>query len=228
MCPDEFGLMSSFFEVEKMFGYYGEPYWVYRRPRYYYPRRMFVDRYLAEVERALGDLFASEEEAESKECGGKGDERGSTKPGTKSETKSEEKGEVKSEGKTEEKSTGEVEVGKKVRASPRQSYFYQSRSTYDGRDYVEEHRERVTDADGEHTTLRRRLGDRWYETETHTDKDGKSTSKETWHNVPEDHIEAFKQEWESKHGEKYGSVKDESSTPAIETKPEGEKKSESQ
>ena len=117
----------------------------------------------------------------------------------------------------------DVEPAPKAKVAPRQSYFYQSRSTYNGRDYVEEHRERVTDADGEHTTLRRRLGDRWYETETHTDKDGKSTSKETWHNVPEDGIEEFKQEWEEKHGQKYAAVKNDA-PPAVEHKPEEEKK----
>ena len=201
-----------------MFGYYGDPYWVYRRPRLYYPRRNFVDRYLAAVEDALGDLFEADRCAEA--CSGK-EEQAQAKP------EGEEKGTC--EGK--DKAESEVKPVQKPKrlVAPRQSYFYESRSRYDGHDYVEEHRERVSDADGEHTTLRRRLGDRWYETETHTDKDGKSTSKETWHNVGEDDIESFKAEWEAKHGQKYAPVKDETtSAPAVEHKPEEPKKEESQ
>lgn len=92
-----------------------------------------------------------------------------------------------------------------ARRQPYQQYYYQSRSTYDGNNYVEEHREKVTDIDGKvHMTTRRRLGDRWYEAESVTDENGKQSSKETWHNVPEDQIENFKLEWSQQHGNKYG------------------------
>jgi hypothetical protein len=75
-------------------------------------------------------------------------------------------------------------------------YHFQSRATYNGRDYVEEHRERFTGEDGGiHVRTRRRLGDRWYEIEDHTDADGKKSQRETWHNVGDDQIESFKQEW---------------------------------
>jgi hypothetical protein len=49
------------------------------------------------------------------------------------------------------------------------------------------------------TVVRRRLGDRWYESETHRDKDGKETERETWHNVADDEIDGFKEEWSRKH-----------------------------
>jgi hypothetical protein len=79
-------------------------------------------------------------------------------------------------------------------------YRFQSRATYNGRDYVEEHRERFTGEDGGvHVRTRRRLGDRWYEVEDHTDADGKKSQRETWHNVGDDQIEAFKQEWTERH-----------------------------
>jgi hypothetical protein len=79
-------------------------------------------------------------------------------------------------------------------------YRFQSRATYNGRDYVEEHRERFTGEDGGvHVRTRRRLGDRWYELEDHTDADGKTSQRETWHNVGDDQIEAFKQEWTERH-----------------------------
>jgi hypothetical protein len=55
-------------------------------------------------------------------------------------------------------------------------------------------------ADGEtRIATRRRLGDRWYENEVHVDKDGKKTERETWHNVGDSEIEAFKHEWSEKH-----------------------------
>ena len=104
------------------------------------------------------------------------------------------------------------------RPHPFQSLFYESRSTFDGKNYVEEHRERVTDPEGKvHQTTRRRLGDRWYEAESITDNEGKTSTKETWHNVPEDQIEKFKSEWAEKHDQKYSLTHDEK--PA-ETKPE--------
>lgn len=84
------------------------------------------------------------------------------------------------------------------------SMYYTSSSNFDGKNFVEEHREKVTDADGSvHQTTRRRLGDRWYEVELNTDKDGKTTSKEQWHNVPEDQIEQFKADWAEKQQSKY-------------------------
>jgi hypothetical protein len=45
----------------------------------------------------------------------------------------------------------------------------------------------------------RRLGDQWHENEVHVDKDGKKTERETWHNVGDSEIEAFKHDWSEKH-----------------------------
>jgi hypothetical protein len=74
-----------------------------------------------------------------------------------------------------------------------------TRSTFNGRDYAEEHREKVSGSDGEtRIATRRRLGDRWYENEVLVDKDGKRTERETWHNVGDDDIEKFKLEWNDK------------------------------
>jgi hypothetical protein len=96
-------------------------------------------------------------------------------------------------------------------------YVSHTRSTFNGRDYVEEHREKVTGADGEtRIATRRRLGDRWYENEVHVDKDGKKTERETWHNVGDEDIEAFKLEWSEKQGVKAGEK------PAAAPNPSGE------
>jgi hypothetical protein len=79
-------------------------------------------------------------------------------------------------------------------------YVSVTRSTFNGHDYVEEHREKVTGADGQtRIATRRRLGDRWYENEIHIDQEGKKTERETWHNVGDDDIETFKREWSDKH-----------------------------
>ena len=88
-----------------------------------------------------------------------------------------------------------------------QSFFFSSSVTRqrgggaDGKsERVEEHRERVMAGDGSvHTVTRRQIGDRWYVHESHSTKDGESSSKETWHNVPEEAIESFKREWEDRH-----------------------------
>jgi hypothetical protein len=82
-------------------------------------------------------------------------------------------------------------------------YISQTRTTFNGQDYVEEHREKVTGSDGEtRIATRRRLGDRWYENEVVIDKDGKKNERETWHNVGDDDIDAFKLEWTEKQSEK--------------------------
>ena len=81
---------------------------------------------------------------------------------------------------------------------------------------VEEHRERVMGRDGSvHTVTRRQIGDRWYVHESHSTKDGESSSKETWHNVPEEAIASFKKEWEDRHA-----LKDEHDQPQPEPEPE--------
>ena len=111
----------------------------------------------------------------------------------------------------EEKREKENKEGKEEEEPESRSFFFSSSVTRSesangegsgiGRmERVEEHRERVMERDGSvHTVTRRRIGDRWYVHESHSTKDGESTSKETWHNVPEEEIESFKREWEDRH-----------------------------
>jgi hypothetical protein len=99
-------------------------------------------------------------------------------------------------------------------------YISHTRSTFNGRDYVEEHREKVMGTDGEtRIATQRRLGDRWYENKTHIDKDGKKTARETWHNAGDEDIEGFIVEWRKKHPSVNGDdcgVKTDASESAIE------------
>jgi hypothetical protein len=81
------------------------------------------------------------------------------------------------------------------RHSHNDNQFSHTRSTDNGRDYVEEHREKVTGAHGEtRIATRHRVGDRGYENVVLVDKDGKRTERETWHNVGDDDIEQSKLE----------------------------------
>lgn len=98
-----------------------------------------------------------------------------------------------------------------------QQYIFQSSYASNGGDVVEERQESVTEEDGTvHCTTKRRLGDRWCQSEVHTDKDGQQTSTETWYNVPEDQIDAFKTEWDTNHA---GRSLPFSSAPAIQNNP---------
>ncbi|OHT06716.1 cysteine protease [Tritrichomonas foetus] len=127
--------------------------------------------------------------------------------------------EVKDEAKKAE------EAAPKPINSPYQSMFYESHSSYNGKNYVEEHRERVQDSDGNlHVTTRRRLGDRWYESKSITDGEGKTSTKETWHNVPEDQIDQFKQEWADQHQAKYTPIEHDTKEEAEKTQENAIKK----
>ena len=209
-----------------MFGYFDDPFYYGYRPRYYVyrPRVSMFDRYMASVAERLAELLDDESfharhgldferKKEALESAMKHD------AADHSETKAKAEAEAKSLYGSDEAPSAPAKQNKAPAPAPasRRGYFFQSRSSFNGKDYVEEHRERVTDDDWSvHTTTRRRLGDRWYEQETHTDKDGKSTSKETWHNVPEESIESFKSEWSAKHGLKYEAPSP--SVPAVEGK----------
>jgi hypothetical protein len=87
--------------------------------------------------------------------------------------------------------------------SQNQVQLSDSQSRFDCQDYIEEHREKITNPNGEiRIVSRRRLGDRWYENEILIDQDGKRTERETWHNVADEDIETFKHEWIEKRGNK--------------------------
>lgn len=119
--------------------------------------------------------------------------------------------------------TDETEkVQQKTVSSSSPIYYFESHSRFDGKNLVEERKERKIDSEGKvHQKLKRRLGDQWYETEQIEDKEGHVVNKETWHNVPENEVENFKEEWLSKTGQ----IKSEL-TQDCNKKPESENKNE--
>ena len=202
-----------FTSFSRMFGYFDSPFFYGYRPRYYVyrPRVSMFDRYIANIASHLADLLDEvpakqqhslefEKKKHALEMAMRRDAQ------DHSETKAKAEAAAKSLYGSDEAPSASPKPSKKAPVL-RRGYFFESRSSFNGKDYVEEHRERVTDEDGGvHIKTRRRLGDRWYEQETHTDNEGKVSSKETWHNVPSEAIESFKSEWSSKHGLKYESA----------------------
>ena len=135
--------------------------------------------------------------------------------------------EAATEGKEEQQEQQAPQEEQQEKEAAKQFSFSSISQSRRGRamgELVEEHRERVVRGDGSvHTVTRRQIGDRWYVHESHSTKDGESSSKETWHNVPEDAIESFKSEWEEK---KLLTDQRETEKPAIKEDAKPEKESE--
>ena len=115
-------------------------------------------------------------------------------PRTEPETKDHEEDQIKETS----------DENKQNHSTPSPIYYFESHSRFDGEKLIEERKERKIDSEGKvHQTLKRRLGERWYETEQIEDKEGQIENKETWHNVSEEEIEQFKNEWISKSGQNH-------------------------
>ncbi|KAK8888486.1 hypothetical protein M9Y10_039565 [Tritrichomonas musculus] len=91
-------------------------------------------------------------------------------------------------------------------------------SFFNGPHMIEETREsRIDSRTGESREVTtRRLGNRWFQRESVTDKDGNKTTNERWHNVSPEQEEDFKKKWEEHRGDfGFGPLKDESNTKAL-------------
>ena len=84
---------------------------------------------------------------------------------------------------------------------PQHIYYSEIRSKYcDGKSF-EEKREVIEDQEGFiHHKQIRKIGDRWYEQEKITNQSGEMSSEERWHNISEEEIAQFKEEWYSQSG----------------------------
>ena len=71
---------------------------------------------------------------------------------------------------------------------------------FNGNEKFEEIREQTTDGEKTYVSKIKRIGNRWVQVDEVVDKEGKKTTKETWHNVGEDEIDAFENEWSLRRG----------------------------
>jgi hypothetical protein len=205
-----------------MFTLFHEPY--YYRPTYWYQapryssRQSAFERYLDALDQRFFGLLRDDAaellRLESQKPGEKSDgiqtsQSNESKPSTDSvpaptsapapAPASESESESSAVPKTDSKPSETTQQPVHQRPVFGRQYVSHTRTAFNGQDYVEEHREKVTGSDGEtRIATRRRLGDRWYENEVVIDKDGKKNERETWHNVGDDDIETFKLEWGEK------------------------------
>lgn len=117
--------------------------------------------------------------------------------------KEKESQEVLNDKETQETKEEPLETDQPSNASPKPYYCIESHSIFDGEKIVEERKTQQIDSEGRHhRSIKRRLGDQWYESEEIKDCEGKVSVKESWHNVSEEEIDKFKEEWISKSGYK--------------------------
>lgn len=116
----------------------------------------------------------------------------------------------------EEKKKGKKDESSKQTETSR-TFSSIKRSFMNGPHMIEEYREKSVGADGEkHEVTTRRLGNKWVQIDTTTDKEGKKTIKEKWHNVSENQEEEFKKKWEEHRGAcGFDSIEDDSNVKAI-------------
>jgi hypothetical protein len=174
--------------------YYRPAYWL-DHPRFWRGPSL-IERYLD----ALDDRFFSLLDEDPAELLGLESETPASKPEPSSaQSNTTTPGENVTAATTDPKAEN-VTSGPKQAAKPISQYVSHTKSRFNGRDYVEEHREKVIGSDGDtRIATRRRLGDRWCESQVHIDKDGKKTERETWHNVAEDQMDKFNLEWNERH-----------------------------
>lgn len=106
----------------------------------------------------------------------------------------------------EKESKGEEKEQKEQKHEPKTQYYESSSfssSVRNGRDAICEHRTKCYDSRTGKTleTTERHIGDKYFKCEETIDADNQKSSKETWHNVAEEEMQKFKDEWEKRRGE---------------------------
>lgn len=202
-----------------MFGYFEdpfyEPYFGYRPVRIYHPFNV-MNRYFNNLEHRLNSLFA---DAFEEELNNMIEDKSNTKDEQKEQK--EEKPEEKSEDKKDLKENEKKNENYKPLIYGRS---YSSQRMYNGNEKFEEIREQTNDGEKTYITKIKRIGNRWVQIDDVIDKEGKKVTKETWHNVGEDEIDSFENEWSLRRGIQEIGGKNEK--PAIKTEVKEEKKEE--
>ena len=202
-----------------MFGYFEdpfyEPYFGYRPVRIYHPFNV-MNRYFNNLEHRLNSLFA---DAFEEELNNMIEDKSNTKDEQKEQK--EEKPEEKSEDKKDLKENEKKNENYKPLIYGRS---YSSQRMYNGNEKFEEIREQTNDGEKTYITKIKRIGNRWVQIDDVIDKEGKKITKETWHNVGENEIDSFENEWSLRRGIQEIGSKNEK--PAIKTEVKEEKKEE--
>ncbi|KAH0806825.1 cysteine protease [Histomonas meleagridis] len=173
-----------------MFGYFTDPFYdpfEYRPIRIYHPFNA-MNRYFNNLEHRLNSLFADAFDEEFNNM------IEQDKP--KEEKEQKEQKEEKPKEETQQK------IVKKNENYIPQNYYrtYSSQRYFNGNEKFEEIREQTNDGDKTYISKIKRIGNRWVQVDEVVDKEGKKTTKETWHNVGEDEIDAFENEWSLRRG----------------------------
>lgn len=181
-----------------MFGYYPFYHDYYYRPIRVYNPFDSMTRYINHLERRMNSIFSDifENEfynmIESKPTTNDNDNNNDN---NKKEENSKE-----SEFSKEVKETQEKILQNESKDYSKTSYLTEHNYCYNGRDKFEEIREKTSDGDKTYISKIKRIGNRWVQIDEIIDKEGKKTTKETWHNVSEDEIDSFENEWDLRNG----------------------------
>ncbi|KAH0794024.1 cysteine protease [Histomonas meleagridis] len=102
----------------------------------------------------------------------------------------------------EEKQKDAKDKSKPAKSSSYNKYSQIKKSYYDGGNVIEELREKTCDGSSGSVkeTTTRRIGNKWCTIEEETNNKGEKTTREKWHNVPENEVEKFKAKWEKHKG----------------------------
>jgi hypothetical protein len=220
MCSDKF-LFTHFIlsnKDQEMFDYFIEPFYYTRqslspwqaRPIYTYtytpsstirPTRSIFSGLFHDVENHFMNLFDYDRDYPEHEITRMRQSESEAKSKAADDAKAKAEAQAESESQIEESAKEEVKKAEERPMRRVREYFCEKRSTFNGGKVMQEHRERITNPDGQSRTLtRRRIGDQWYESETRIDEEGKVSEKETWHNIGEEEIEGFKGKWYEQFG----------------------------
>ncbi len=203
----------------------------YNHPRYYIRRFDPVEHYLYNLQRQLNDLLDDDYEYDCVQPKSEKKEE-KKKEVTKQEEPKDKKEDIKKEeikDKKEETKDKKEEIKKDEKKDKMNQYIkkQQRYEIFNNHNYIEEHHEESIDFDGnKHIVDRRQLGNRWYERESLINSEGKESTKESWHNIPDKDIESFKEEWNTLHGIKTDCKPTEALEHKSESKPKEENKSE--
>lgn len=179
-----------------MFGYnpfYDDYY--YRPIRVYNPFNSMT-RYINHLERRMNSIFSDILENEFYNM----IESKSNDNTNQEEEKSKESELSKDVKETQSKIVKKESKEKENPKSNYSTYLTEHNYCYNGRDKFEEIREKTSDGDKTYVSKIKRIGNRWVQIDEVIDKEGKKTTKETWHNVSEDEIDSFENEWDLRNG----------------------------